>query len=55
MKAIEGYYVITPGELAWRPSNMMHIPNADLLERTGSEILGARFWRLPPKSANTLH
>ena len=34
---------------------MMRIPNADYLERTGSEILGARLWRLPPKSANTLH
>lgn len=34
---------------------MMQIPNADYLERTGSEILGARVWRLPPKSANTLH
>ena len=30
-------------------------PNADYLERTGSENLGARLWRLPPKSANTLH
>ena len=34
---------------------MMKIPNADFLERTESEILGARFWRLPPKSASTLH
>jgi len=33
----------------------MKIPNADFLERTQSEILGARLWRLPPKSANTLH
>jgi len=33
----------------------MKIPNADYLERTKSEILGARLWRLPPKSANTLH
>ncbi len=33
----------------------MRIPNADFLERTGSELLGARLWRLPPKSANTLH
>ena len=33
----------------------MHIPNADYLERTGSENLGARLWRLPPRSANTLH
>ena len=55
MKAIEGYQLIMPGELAWRPSNLMRIPNADYLERTGSEILGARLWRLPPKSANTLH
>jgi mannose-6-phosphate isomerase-like protein (cupin superfamily) len=33
----------------------MKIPNADYLERTGSENLGARLWRLPPNSANTLH
>lgn len=33
----------------------MKIPNADFLERTGSENLGARLWRLPPKSTNTLH
>jgi mannose-6-phosphate isomerase-like protein (cupin superfamily) len=55
MKPIEGYHLVTPDKLAWRPSNMMRIPNADFLERTGSELLGARLWRLPPKSANTLH
>ena len=33
----------------------MKIPNADFLERTGSENIGARLWRLPPQSANTLH
>jgi mannose-6-phosphate isomerase-like protein (cupin superfamily) len=55
IKPIEGYRLITPDDLAWRPSNLMCIPNADYLERTGSEILGARLWRLPPKSANTLH
>lgn len=55
MKTFEGYRLIKPDELAWRPSNMMRIPNADYLERTGSEMLGARLWRLPPKSANTLH
>ena len=55
MKPIDGYFVIQPTELNWRPSNMMKIPNADFLERTGSEILGARLWRFPPKSANTLH
>ena len=25
------------------------------MEHTGSENIGARLWRLPPKSANTLH
>lgn len=55
MKPTEGYRLITPAELAWRPSNLMRVPNADYLERTGSEILGARLWRLPPGSANTLH
>jgi mannose-6-phosphate isomerase-like protein (cupin superfamily) len=54
-KAIQGFYLIKPEELSWRPSNLMKIPNADYLERTGSENLGARLWRLPPKSANTLH
>lgn len=55
MHAINGYHLIRPDDLAWRPSNLMQIPNADFLERTGSEILGARLWRLPPRSANTLH
>ena len=55
MKPIDGYFLIKPADLEWRLSNMMKIPNADFLERTGSEILGARLWRLPPKSANTLH
>ncbi len=47
--------VIQPDELDWRPSNMMKIPNADYLERTGSELMGARLWKLPPMSAMTLH
>src|SRR6516165_8398969 len=55
MKSITGYHLIRPEDLFWRPSNMMRIPNADFLERTKSEILGARFRRLPPRSANTLH
>lgn len=55
MDAIDGYHLIPPDELHWRPSNIMRIPNADYLERTGSTLLGARLWRLPPKSANTLH
>ena len=55
MSAISGYYLIKPENLFWRPSNLMKIPNADYLERTGSENIGARLWRLPPRSANTLH
>ncbi len=55
MKTFQGYHLITPDDLHWRPSNLMKISNADFLERTGSENIGARLWRLPPKSANTLH
>jgi mannose-6-phosphate isomerase-like protein (cupin superfamily) len=55
MKAIEGYHLIKPDDLAWRKSNLMQIPNADFLERTGSENLAARLWRMPPGSANTWH
>jgi len=47
--------LIKPEDLHWRPSNLMKIPNADYLERTQSEILGARLWRYPAKSAGTLH
>lgn len=55
MKTIKGYHVISPDDLHWRRSNLMKIPNADYLERTGSENLGARLWRFPPGSASTLH
>jgi mannose-6-phosphate isomerase-like protein (cupin superfamily) len=55
MKSFQGYQLIAPQDLHWRRSNMMEIPNADYLERTGTENIGARLWRLPPKSANTLH
>ena len=46
---------ISAESLRWRKSNLMKIPNADLLEQTGSEMMGARLWRFPPRSANTLH
>ncbi|MGN6554124.1 MAG: cupin domain-containing protein [Verrucomicrobiota bacterium] len=55
MKTIQGYHLIKPQDLFWRASNLMKIQNADYLERTGSENLAARLWRLPPMSANTLH
>ena len=55
MKPIQGYHLIKPDDLSWRLSNLMRIPNADFLERTGSENLSARLWRYPAKSAGTLH
>lgn len=55
MPPFQGHCLITPADLNWRLSHLMRIPNADFLERTGSENLGARLWRLPPGSANTLH
>ena len=54
MKPILGYHLIKLDDLHWRRSNLMRIPNADYLERTGSENMGARLWRLPPRSANKL-
>ncbi len=55
MNPVKGYHLITPEDLNWRPSNLMRIPNADYLERTGSENMGARLWRMPPRSASILH
>jgi len=55
MTPIEGYHLIKPDDLSWRVASLMRIPNADFLERTGSENLGARLWRYPPMSAGTLH
>lgn len=55
MNPIHGYHLIKPEDLHWRPANLMRIPNADFLERTGSENLSARLWRFPPRSAGTLH
>jgi len=55
MKPIQGYHLIKPEDLTWQTSRMMQIPNADFLERTGSENLSARLWRYPAKSAGTLH
>lgn len=47
--------LIDADSLDWRASNLMQIPNADFLERTGSQAMGARLWKLPPHSANTHH
>ena len=55
MKPIDGYFQIRPQDLHWRPANLMKIPNADFLERTKSENIGARLWRYAPNTAGTLH
>lgn len=52
----DGFAVLPPDEQRWRRSNIMKIPNANLLEDLGgSARLGGRLWRLPPYSANTWH
>jgi len=55
MNPIEGHFLITPDEHAWKTAKPMQLPYVDLLEHTKSENLGARLWRLPPGSANTWH
>lgn len=55
MKPIDGYFLIKPDPQSWKVAKPMQIPFTDLLEQTKSEILGARLWRLPPRSANTWH
>ena len=58
MTALEekGFAVLPPDEQRWRESNIMKIPNADLLKDLGgAERMGGRLWRMPPYSANTWH
>ena len=52
----EGFAVLLPEAHHWRESNIMKIPNTNLLhDLGGSERVGGRLWRLPPYSANTWH
>ena len=51
-----GYSVLLPSDHKWRESNIMMIPNTNLLEQLGGAAhMGGRLWRLPPFSANTWH
>ncbi|HEX5043794.1 MAG TPA: hypothetical protein VFV75_12860 [Candidatus Polarisedimenticolaceae bacterium] len=51
-----GFAVLPPDAQRWRASNIMKIPNADLLQDLGErDRLGGRLWRLPPFSASTWH
>lgn len=50
------YSVLQPEDQRWRESNIMKIPNTNLVEQLGgSARMGGRLWRLPPFSANTWH
>ena len=52
----DGFAVLPPDAQRWRESNLMKIPNTNLLEDLGgSDHFGGRLWRLPPFSANTWH
>jgi hypothetical protein len=52
----DGFALLMPEAQHWRPSNLMKIPNANLLhDLGGADHLGGRLWRLPPFSANTWH
>lgn len=52
----EGFALLEPEAQHWRESNLMKIPNADLMKDLGgAERMGGRLWRLPPFSANTWH
>jgi len=52
----DGFEVLLPDAQRWRESNIMKIPNTNLLQDLGgNDQLGGRLWRLPPFSANTWH
>ena len=52
----DGFALLLPDAQHWRESNIMKIPNANLLQDLGGDDrLGGRLWRLPPFSANTWH
>ena len=52
----DGYAILPPDSQRWRESNIMRIPNTNLLEDLGGgQTMGGRLWRLPPYSANTWH
>ena len=55
MNSEKGYAVILPEDFPWQVSNTMELSNAYITVPLGSENLRARYWKLPPYSANTLH
>ena len=52
----DGFALLVPDAQRWRESNIMKIPNTNLLlDLGGADRMGGRLWRLPPYSANTWH
>jgi mannose-6-phosphate isomerase-like protein (cupin superfamily) len=52
----DGFAILPPDAQSWRKSNIMKIPNANLLQDLGGDKrFGGRLWRLPAYSANTWH
>ncbi len=49
------YRVLAAADAYWRPSNLMGVLNTDLAKQLGSEMIGARLWRLRPGQASTRH
>ncbi len=49
------YRILPAAEQFWRPSNQMKVDNTDLGRQLEATTLGARFWRLRPGQASTLH
>ena len=47
--------ILHADEAPWRPSNQQRVDNLDLARTLGCEQLGARYWRLAPGQASTLH
>src|SRR4051812_15208124 len=51
-----GFSLLLPEAQLWRESNLMKIPNTNLLRQVGAPPqIGGRLWRMPPYSANTWH
>jgi uncharacterized cupin superfamily protein len=49
------YSYLPAADAFWRPSNQMGVLNTDLAKQLGSQVFGARLWRLTPGQASTKH
>jgi uncharacterized cupin superfamily protein len=49
------YSYLPAADAFWRPSNQMGVLNTDLAKQLGTQVFGARLWRLTPGQASTRH